>query len=342
MTDSAFGTRHMTPDAYQLPSLAVIVLTSIDGRKDVAECLSSLERQTDRDFQLVVVDNASTDDTVEFLQRNFPSVRTIVNDGNLGYSGGMQRGIDATHGDVVWLLNNDTVLMEDAVTQLRNAWARQASNVAALFPCVRYYAEPTLVQTFGCVWRPDGRWISRPAPLDRISTVFGDMFVAPSFRRLLLEQAGSLGYGFTNGAEDFDMSYRLNFLGFDLRAAPQIRVSHKVSRTVARMPRPERERYSILLHLRILIRYYTLRNVLVYLPRAFVRVWFYRGLIASIRRHEAPIDIIRYFEIPLRLVLGFKELMRDRRYWQHRRERIDRAIWETPAADGSTSLQTLR
>src|SRR5688572_13158338 len=89
-----------------------VILLNWNGKNDTLECLASLQKVTTPHF-IVVVDNGSTDDSVEAIKEAFPSVTLLQNETNLGYAGGNNRGISyaldkgATH---LLILNNDTIV----------------------------------------------------------------------------------------------------------------------------------------------------------------------------------------------------------------------------------------
>jgi GT2 family glycosyltransferase len=115
------------------PQVAIIILTW-NGKDDVLRCLSTLPRIRYSNWRATVVDNASTDGTVEAIRRAYPEQRVLVMEKNLGFCGGNNRGIaDAlAHGaDYVLLLNNDTELHPDLLDELVNV-ARANSTVGAV------------------------------------------------------------------------------------------------------------------------------------------------------------------------------------------------------------------
>jgi len=94
---------------------ATILIVSWDGKELLAECLPSVIEalKHDRgDHRILVVDNGSTDGTVEFLRREFPCVQVLPLDRNYGFIGGNNRGVTAVDTDIVVLLNNDMVVDE--------------------------------------------------------------------------------------------------------------------------------------------------------------------------------------------------------------------------------------
>ena len=101
-----------------------IILINWNGREDTLECLRSLQRMTYSNARVLVVDNASTDGTVEAVRREFPDIELIVNDANLLFTGGNNVGISHAlqqGADYVLLLNNDTVVAPDFLDHLVHA-----------------------------------------------------------------------------------------------------------------------------------------------------------------------------------------------------------------------------
>src|SRR5512141_114352 len=92
------------------PRVAIIVL-NWNGWRDTIECLESLQRLTYPNYQVVVVDNGSTDNSVEHIRKAYPRVRLLETGKNLGWSGGNNIGIKYALGqetEYIHLLNNDT------------------------------------------------------------------------------------------------------------------------------------------------------------------------------------------------------------------------------------------
>jgi len=97
-----------TPVDSLLPSVSVIVI-NLNGQQFLTQCLDSIYDQEypgDK-VEIILVDNGSTDDSVEFIQEQYPKVRIIAAGQNLGFSGGNNCGAEAATGDYLALLNND-------------------------------------------------------------------------------------------------------------------------------------------------------------------------------------------------------------------------------------------
>ena len=84
-----------------------VVIPNYNGEKFLRECLQSLREQS-QPHEVIVVDNASKDGSCALMAREFPEVRVLVQEENLGFAGGVNAGIRAAKGEYVALLNNDT------------------------------------------------------------------------------------------------------------------------------------------------------------------------------------------------------------------------------------------
>lgn len=103
----------------------VIISWNVAGllRQCLASISQSLAGSTYR-YEVIVVDNASHDDSVAMVRQEFPKVQIIETGANLGYAGGVNRGVDAVQGQWILVLNPDTAMQADAIPQLL-AWAQQ-------------------------------------------------------------------------------------------------------------------------------------------------------------------------------------------------------------------------
>ena len=128
------------------PSVTVIVL-NWNGKDLTIECLESLKQVNYSNFNILVVDNGSTDGSVELLKEKFPEVSILVLEKNLGYASGNNRGFDSLKPDqpeFVIFLNNDTIVdknfIDPLVKQLLNH--KKASQTV---PKIYYENDPKLI-----------------------------------------------------------------------------------------------------------------------------------------------------------------------------------------------------
>ncbi|MFW6438161.1 MAG: glycosyltransferase, partial [Armatimonadota bacterium] len=113
-----------------------ICIVSYNCRELLAACLRSIEEHNGGlDVEVVVVDNASADDTVEMLKGEFPSVLTVVSDENLGFARGTNLAVEHASADTLLLLNPDTEVREGTLERLA-AFVQKRPEVGAAGPAV--------------------------------------------------------------------------------------------------------------------------------------------------------------------------------------------------------------
>jgi GT2 family glycosyltransferase len=207
----------------------VSVVINWNGWPDTLSCLESLVKQEYPAQQIVVVDNASTDDSVERIRGAFPEILVLVAERNRGFAAGSNLGIRYAlkHGaEFVWLLNNDTVCPPDTVRKLVGAAAD--AQVGVVGTVLRYYAEPARIQAWGggSATRSMGfvRHFESPAELRENSFV---TFASVLLRREMLERIGLLDEGYFMYFEDSDLCFRARAAGWRLAVAPDTAVLHK-------------------------------------------------------------------------------------------------------------------
>src|SRR5579872_1683287 len=90
-----------------------IIIVSYNVLSYVQTCIKSIQKQKGATFEIIVIDNNSTDATVESLKREFPSVKVIANSENKGFSSANNQGIKVSKGNYILLLNPDTEIKQD-------------------------------------------------------------------------------------------------------------------------------------------------------------------------------------------------------------------------------------
>lgn len=105
-------------DSMEIKGLVSIVILNWNGKKYVYDCIKSILNQTYKNYEIIIVDNNSTDESCEKLlelYKNEESFKFILNKENTGFSKGMNIGIEACTGEFLILLNNDIYLKEDFI-----------------------------------------------------------------------------------------------------------------------------------------------------------------------------------------------------------------------------------
>lgn len=213
-----------------------ILIPSFNGWHLLNVCLNSLRTQTYRDFQIVVVDNGSSDRTGEFVRDNFPEVRLIELDKNYGFCGAINRAIEQTCSPYIALLNNDTEAEPKWLEELLRGFDR-SKNVASCASKILQFNRRYLLDTAGDVmtiagfgykrgWnQPDGQ------EFDQENYVFSACAGAAIYKRELFEAVGPLDEDFFAFGEDLDIGFRAQLAGYKCLYVPKARVYHRVRAT---------------------------------------------------------------------------------------------------------------
>lgn len=140
-----------TQDKSRTAPLVFIIVLNWNGKDDTLECLNSLQKLNYPNFQILVVDNGSTDGSEEVIRSAFPAVQFIQTGRNLGYAGGNNAGIRFAleqGADYVWLLNNDTTVDPTALTALV-VTAQADPLIAFVGSKIYYYDKPNMIWCVG-------------------------------------------------------------------------------------------------------------------------------------------------------------------------------------------------
>ncbi len=98
--------------------LCSIIIINFNGKKWLKDCFDSVYRQTYQNFEIIFIDNASTDDSIDFVRSNYPKVKIIQNNKNIGFGRANNLGVKKAKGEVIFFLNNDTVINKDILQKL--------------------------------------------------------------------------------------------------------------------------------------------------------------------------------------------------------------------------------
>lgn len=260
-----------------LPKASVIIV-SANHLYDLKRCLPSIFRQRYPDYEVLVVDNASTDGSVEYLAREFPQTKVIRTGANLGYGGGNNVGFKHASGDYIAILNPDTQVEPDWLREL--VIALQADLRAGLAtPKILMMDDPTRVNACGNEITLSGltfcRGLDQPAEkYDRLEIVSAVSGAAFAIKRSVLEQIGGFDETFFMYYEDTDLSLRAMLAGYTCLYVPTSVVYHQYAFRFS--PRKcflqERNRYFSLLKT---LRWRTLITLLPMLLLSELVAWGY-------------------------------------------------------------------
>ncbi|MDO8842202.1 glycosyltransferase family 2 protein [Methanocalculus sp.] len=206
-----------------------VIIVNFNGRDYLELCLSSLALQTFRDYEVIVIDNASSDGSVEYLKAHFPDVILVRATENLGFAGGVNAGIRVASGEYIMTLNNDTRIDPDCLFHLMEVMEPDDSvGMTAgkmLFFDRRINSTGICISRSGAAW-DRGMYEEDMGQYDRIEEVFGPCAGAALYRRQMLEEVGLFDEDFFLYMEDVDLAFRARLLGWKCVYTPYAHVYH--------------------------------------------------------------------------------------------------------------------
>jgi GT2 family glycosyltransferase len=214
-----------------------IIIVNWNGCQHLPACLDSLAAQTFRDFEVILVDNGSSDDSVALVREAYPWVRLVLLDENSGFATGNNVGYKQASGDYVVTLNNDT--------KVEPNWLEILVKVADSHPragmvgCrICSFTDPDVIDSLGMGICRDGmargrfrnrRWSS--LRLQGVEEILLPSACAALYKRAMLAETGFFDDDFFAYAEDVDLGLRGRLAGWEAVAATQAVVYHKYSQT---------------------------------------------------------------------------------------------------------------
>ena len=240
---------------------ASIIIVNYNGAEDTLECLNSLKKIDYPDYEIILVDNASSDASfvLNEVHKNFPAVKILAMPRNLGFAGGNNAGIKTAIDGVaryVILLNNDTIVAPDFLSQMIKA-AESDKSIGIVGAKIYYFAKKNRVWYNGGIfsWTGGGRHIQDGAvdgnPEDNeIKNTEYITGCALLIKKEAIEKIGLLCEDFFMYYEDIEWSLRAQKAGYKTMVAPAAHIWHKVSRSASKMGTP-------------VIHYYNIRNALI-------------------------------------------------------------------------------
>jgi GT2 family glycosyltransferase len=220
------------------PRVTASVL-NYNGRELLEAMLPTLLAQRYEDFEVVVIDDGSSDDTLEYLRQHWPQVRVEANGENLGVAVSLNRAVQAAHGEYVALLNNDLELEPNWMSALVRALDEHPEAASATGKLLDYHRRDRL-EAAGDLMRWSGMSGHRGqdaldgTDYEEPAAVFSPCAGAALYRRSTFDQIGFFDEEFFAYLEDVDWGYRAQLAGFTARYEPAAVAYHIGGATTGR------------------------------------------------------------------------------------------------------------
>lgn len=215
---------------------ASVIIANWNGAAILGECLDSLRPQTFTDFEVIVVDNGSTDNSLETLKTYSEFARLVALDRNYGYSYANNRGIEKASGELIVLLNNDTVADEHWLEELVKAADTHPD--CGMFSCrILNFDNRDIIDNIGHLFYPDGlnrgwgRLEKDDGRFDEAREALFPSGCAALYRKKIFDEVGNLDEDFFAYGDDTDIGLRIRLAGWGCRYVPSAKVYHRYSAT---------------------------------------------------------------------------------------------------------------
>lgn len=208
-----------------------VVIPNWNGLRWLPDCLATLSTQTWRAFRVIVVDNGSSDGSIDWLRREHPSVHIIAHATNTGFAHAVNTGIRAADTPFIALLNNDTRLRPDWLEKLRAALLAAGDRAAGVCGKMLLMNDPSRIENAGdrFSWQGAAEKRGRGAPATEFATpgeVFSCCAGGALYRARFFKEAGLFDESFFAYLEDIDLGLRGRLLGWTFHYEPSAQLEH--------------------------------------------------------------------------------------------------------------------
>ncbi|MDP7025637.1 MAG: glycosyltransferase family 2 protein [Candidatus Marinimicrobia bacterium] len=258
-----------------------VIIPHWNGIEILSDCLDSLTKSTYPNLEIVVVDNASSDGSPDWVTEHQPNVNLVRCGENHGYAGGCNRGAEVAKGKFLLFLNNDTVHEPGWIEPLVES-VEVDESVAAVQPKILNYFERNKFDYAGgaggaldilCFPFVRGRVFFELEEDEEQYDIAAEIFWASGtaflVRKSVFEDSGGFDESFFAHQEEIDLQWRIHLMGYTIKAAPQSVVYHRNAATLP-MESPRKKYLNHRNSLLMLLSNYNLPLTLYLFPIRFV------------------------------------------------------------------------
>lgn len=217
-----------------------VIILNWNGKQFLDDCLVSLQAQTFKEFEIILVDNGSTDGSSGYIREHFPWVRLLALPENSGFTEGNNRGLGVARGEYIVTLNNDTKVVPEFLAELLQQ-AEKTPDTGMVAAKMLNFFQTNRIDSFGIypttagIGNNLGIGETDQGQYDQQSEVFGPCAGAALYRRSMLDEIGFFDPDFFAYYEDLDLAWRARLAGWKAVTAPRALVYHVHSATAGRM-----------------------------------------------------------------------------------------------------------
>ena len=220
-----------------MPPLVSFIVVNWNGRSCIEECLSSIQQQSYKAYEIIVVDNASTDGSLQLL-RQYPGISLIENQANLGFGAANNKAFARSAGEIVALINNDTKLAPDWLKNLIVPLIVNPNTGMCAGKTLSYDRREVIDNTGHLLYwdgmnRGRGRMQKDRGQFDRETEAFFPSGCACLFRSEMLKQIGFFDEDFYLYGDDTELGIRARLAGWECSFVPAAIAYHHGSASLS-------------------------------------------------------------------------------------------------------------
>ncbi|SHJ17587.1 glycosyltransferase family 2 protein [Parasporobacterium paucivorans] len=195
-----------------------VIIPNYNGLKFLKPCMESLVKQNYPDYEILIMDNASTDGSIEYIREKFPRVNLVCLDKNYGFTGAVNKGIELTESPYFILLNNDTEVEPDFVGELVKAIEKSDKIFSCNSKMINFY-DREVMDDAGDLYAIVG-WAFQKGTGQSIykynkdKSIFSACGGASIYRKKVIDEIGALDPAHFAYLEDVDLGYRAKIYGY--------------------------------------------------------------------------------------------------------------------------------
>jgi len=299
-----------------------VAVVTYNRKKILEECLSAIKSLDYPDYEVIVVDNHSPDQSVHLVREKFPEVKVLEMDENRGPNPARNAAILNSNTNYIFLIDDDTILTPHCLSILMDA-KNTIPDVAVCHPRIIYYDDRARIQHEGAEVHYIGAAILRNENTFIKNTSMDSVLIGAASGTLLIDKKKALHIGLFDedyffGWEDGEFTFRLTAAGFKCLSVPYAAVYHKATkRGLSTVFHQVRNRWDFILKI------YSLRTILLILPALIV---YELSLMVFLTTKG---NLFKYLKANVAVLRSFRKIMKKRQKVQSLKKVPDRELLHT-------------
>jgi GT2 family glycosyltransferase len=218
-----------------------IIIVNWNGLHHLKKCLPTLKKITYPNYEIILVDNASKDKSIEYVKRFYPKIKLILNRNNLGFAGGNNVGYKKATGEYILFLNNDTEVMKDFLTKLVEK-LEEDEHIGGVQSKIKSMIFRNKLDSVGAFLTNTGflyhlGYLQQDLKkYDSVTNLYTAKGASMLFRKKVIDKVGLFDEKFFAYFEETDFCHRVWLHGYTIQYAPESIIYHLIGGTANKMP----------------------------------------------------------------------------------------------------------